>query len=140
MESSKFISIDNLEVRLRSCSDNRGVLTFAEEEVDFPFPLKRIFWITDIPTSAQRGGHAHKTCKELVCCVMGSFRLVVDNGNETREFFLNRPDYAVIIPEGVWCSLEDFSEGTIVVVGASEEYATEGYIRDYREYLMEINK
>jgi hypothetical protein len=35
----------------------------------------------------------------------------------------------------VWCSLEDFAKDTVVVVGASEEYSMEGYIRDYDEYM-----
>jgi hypothetical protein len=66
--------------------------------------------------------------------VSGSFKLVVFNGREKRVFFLNKSDYGVIIPEGVWCSLEDFSENTVVLVGASEEYSDEGYIRDFDEY------
>jgi dTDP-4-dehydrorhamnose 3,5-epimerase-like enzyme len=110
------------------------VLTFAEEMRDIPFELKRMFWITEVPAGAKRGGHAHTTCKELLCCVSGSFKLVVFNGREKREFFLNKSDYGVIIPEGVWCSLEDFSENTVVLVGASEEYSDEGYIRDFDEY------
>lgn len=120
---------------MRSSGDDRGLLTFAEEMKDFPFPLKRMFWITDVPGGARRGGHAHATCREIVCCVCGHFRLVVSNGRERREFLLDRPDYAVIIPEGVWCSLEDFAEGTVVVVGASEEYSPAGYIRDYDEFM-----
>ena len=101
---------------------------------DIPFELKRMFWITEVPVGAKRGGHAHTTCKELLCCVSGSFKLVVFNGREKREFFLNKSDYGVIIPEGVWCSLEDFSDNTVVLVGASEEYSDEGYIRDFDEY------
>lgn len=127
--------LDNLEVQFRSVRDSRGLLTFAEEMKDFPFPLKRMFWITDVPMGARRGGHAHTTCKEIVCCVKGSFRLVISNGYERREFVLDSPDRAVIIPEGVWCSLEDFAKDTVVVVGASEDYCTEGYIRDYDEYM-----
>ena len=127
--------LDNLEVQLRSVRDSRGLLTFAEEMKDIPFPLKRMFWITDVPQGAKRGGHAHTSCKEIVCCVKGCFRLVISNGVEEREFILDSPDRAVIIPEGVWCSLEDFAKDTVVVVGASEEYRTEGYIRDYDEYM-----
>lgn len=131
---SDFVALDDLEVKFRSHTDSRGVLTFAEEIRDIPFELKRMFWITEVPAGAKRGGHAHTTCKELLCCVSGSFKLVVFNGREKREFFLNKSDYGVIIPEGVWCSLEDFSENTVVLVGASEEYSEEGYIRDFDEY------
>ena len=132
--------MDNLEVHLRSNRDSRGLLTFAEETKDIPFPLKRMFWITDVPENARRGGHAHTTCKEIVCCVKGSFRLKIDNGQECREFLLDRPDYAVVIPEGVWCSLEEFAQDSVVVVGASEEFSLEGYIRDFYEFMSVYGK
>lgn len=135
MTNDRYASLDNLEVHLRSFRDERGLLTCAEESKDLPFPLKRLFWITDVPEDAKRGGHAHMTCKEIVCCVRGSFRLIVSNGEDRREFVLDTPNYAVIIPEGVWCSLEDFAKDTVVVVGASEDYSTEGYIRDYDEFM-----
>lgn len=140
MKEEITIPLDNLEVHLRSVRDDRGMLTFAEEMKDFPFPIKRMFWITDVPEHAKRGGHAHMTCKELVCCVSGSFRLVICNGHEKRTFLLDSPQRAVIIPEGVWCSLEDFTKDTIVVVGASEEYSMEGYIRDYDDYMAKYGK
>lgn len=140
MKEEITIPLDNLEVHLRSVRDDRGMLTFAEEMKDFPFPIKRMFWITDVPEHAKRGGHAHMTCKELVCCVSGSFRLVICNGHENRTFLLDSPQRAVIIPEGVWCSLEDFVKDTIVVVGASEEYSMEGYIRDYDDYMAKYGK
>lgn len=140
MKEEITIPLDNLEVHLRSVRDDRGMLTFAEEMKDFPFPIKRMFWITDVPEHAKRGGHAHMTCKELVCCVSGSFRLVICNGHEKRTFLLDSPQRAVIIPEGVWCSLEDFVKDTIVVVGASEEYSMEGYIRDYDDYMAKYGK
>lgn len=134
MNKEKYVPIDNLELQFRSIKDDRGGLTFAEEVDDIPFPIKRIFWITKVPKGAKRGGHAHMTCKEVVCCVNGSFRLIIDNGRENREFVLDNPEYAVIIPEGVWCSLEDFSQDAVVMVAASEHYSIEGYIRDYDEY------
>lgn len=132
--------MDNLEVHLRSNRDSRGLLTFAEETKDIPFPLKRMFWITDVPEKAKRGGHAHTTCKEIVCCVKGCFRLKIDNGRECREFLLNRPDYAVVIPEGVWCSLEEFAQDSVVVVGASEEFTLDGYIRDFDDFMSIYGK
>ncbi len=120
---------------MRSVSDSRGMLTFAEGEKDFPFPLKRMFWITDVPPGARRGGHAHNSCAEVVCCVQGRFILTLDNGRERREFVLDSPTYGVIIPAGVWCSLEDFADGSIVLVGASEEYSAEGYTWDYDTFI-----
>lgn len=127
--------MENLEVHLKSFSDSRGMLTVAEEGSDIPFQVRRMFWITNIPVGEKRGGHVHRTCKEIVCCVNGSFRLIVDNGVERKSFFLDNPSYAVIIPEGVWTSLEDFAPNTVIVVGTSELYSRDGYMWDYVEFM-----
>lgn len=136
MQNNIFVPLDNLEVHMRSFRDARGLLTFAEEHNDIPFTLKRIFWITDVPPGAKRGGHAHNTCMEIVCCLQGRFRLVLDNGRERRNFILDSPTYAIIIPAGVWCSLEDFSNGSVVLVGASEEFSLTGYIKNYDDFIQ----
>ncbi len=139
MQDEVYVPLEGLEVRLRSSRDNRGMLTFAEAMRDFPFRLERMFWITDVPPGAKRGGHAHSTCTEIVCCVRGCFRLILDNGRDRREFVLDSPTYAVIIPAGVWCSLEDFAEDSIVLVGASEEYSPEGYTWSYEDYVRSFD-
>lgn len=135
MQDKIYVPLDGVEVHLHSCRDDRGLLTVAEGMKDIPFPLKRMFWITDVPHGTKRGGHAHNTCKEIVCCVKGGFRLVLDNGRDRREFVMDSPAYGVIIPAGVWCSLEDFAEGSVVLVGASEEYSLEGYVKDYDDFI-----
>ena len=140
MNKIKHASLDNVEVIFRSSRDQRGLLTFAEGMKDFPFHLKRIFWITDVSREHKRGGHAHRKCKQMICCVKGSFRLIIHNGIESREFLLDNPNRAIVIQEGVWCSLEDFAEGTVVLVGASEYYNMEGYIRDYDEFMSIYGK
>ena len=132
--------LDDVEVRFRSSRDKRGLLTFAEGMKDFPFQLKRIFWITDVSKEHKRGGHAHKKCKQMICCVKGSFRLIIHNGLVSREFLLDSPDYAIVIPEGVWCSLEEFADGSVVLVGASEYYNMDGYIRDFDEFMSIYGK
>jgi dTDP-4-dehydrorhamnose 3,5-epimerase-like enzyme len=135
MKGCQKSSLEGLEVQLQAIKDNRGVLTFSEVNSEIPFPVKRIFWITEIPQGAKRGGHAHMTCKEFLCCVNGSFKLTLKNMHETRTFFLDSSDKAVYIPEGIWCSLEDFAPGTVIMVAASEHYSCEGYIYDYEEYV-----
>ena len=128
---------DTLTIAFDCFSDARGVLTVEQnsECSRLPFRVDRVFWITDVPRGATRGGHAHRTCKEVLCCVRGSLTLRVDNGRERRVFCLDSPDRAVLIPEGVWCLLEGFTQDAVVVVGASEAYSAEGYVRDYQEFV-----
>ena len=45
-------------VELPTHVDERGELVVAENS-NLPFEPRRFFWITHVPTTAERGGHAH---------------------------------------------------------------------------------
>lgn len=113
----------------------RGSLTVVQKGEEFPFELKRTYWTYDVPAGEWRGGHAHKQCRELILAVSGCFTLTLDDGREKREFLLKNPSQAVLVEEGVWRELHDFSAGAVCLVMASEEFDEEDYIRDYDAFL-----
>ena len=47
-------------INLPKVEDERGNLTFIEEEKHIPFKIKRVYWIYDLPGGQKRGGHAFK--------------------------------------------------------------------------------
>ncbi len=114
------------------------MLVYLETEAaGLPFPVKRVFWISDVPPHCSRGGHAHRTCHEIVFVVSGSCRITVDDGSTSEEVFLDCPYVGLLIPAGVWCTLTDFSPGAACVVLASQPYDATGYIHDYAEFQKE---
>ncbi len=115
--------------------DARGALVFAEAESCVPFPVKRVFWIFDVPDGARRGGHAHWECAEVVVAVSGGLKMTLDDGRLCMDVEINNPDEGLLIPAGVWCELHDFLPGTVLVVMASHPYDAEGYVNDYESYL-----
>lgn len=112
----------------------RGALTVVEQLNEVPFDIKRVYWIYDVPSGENRGGHAHKELRQLIVPVSGSFKMVLDNGRETREVLLNHPWQGLLIVPGVWRTLEDFSSGAVCMCLASELYDAEEYIRDYDKF------
>ena len=46
--------------------DPRGNLTVAEQMKNIPFSIARVYWTYDVPSGERRGGHAHRTCEEIV--------------------------------------------------------------------------
>ncbi|MBR2253175.1 MAG: WxcM-like domain-containing protein, partial [Prevotella sp.] len=49
-------------ITLKKIADKtRGNLTVAEQAIDVPFEIKRVYWIYDVPGGESRGGHAHKS-------------------------------------------------------------------------------
>ena len=121
--------------RLARFPDSRGVLTVAERQ-SLPFTPARFFMISDVPAGALRGGHAHKSCHELIVAVSGSFKLTVVDRNGRDEIVLAAPDVAVHVPPGVWLEQTEFAPSTSVLVLASHEYDPNDYIRSLDELLQ----
>jgi len=121
--------------------DPRGNLTFAQhDDVDIvPFDIRRAYWVYDVPAGESRGGHAHRTLRQLVIATSGSFTVTLDNGKETQTYLLNHPWQGLLIDPGTWRTLDDFSSGAVCLVLASDIYKEEDYIRDYDEFLKYVN-
>lgn len=133
----KYISVYQSDLIYLSKIKNRaGNITSVENEKDIPFAVKRIFYLYDIPGGESRGGHAHKTCHQLLVAASGSFEILLDDGNTKRQILLNRPDIALHIPPGLWASEINFSSGAICLVLASTVFDERDYIRNYDEYLQ----
>lgn len=119
-------------------TDVRGNLSFAEENKHLPFEIKRVFYIYDIPSGAIRGGHAHKKTEQVIIAISGSFEVILDNGNDQKSFFLNRPDYGLYLPPAIWREMKNFSSNSIVLGLASTLFDEDDYLRDYETFKRTI--
>lgn len=116
--------------------DPRGNLTVAEQMKNVPFEVKRVYWTYDVPAGERRGGHAHKECVEFIIAVSGSFTVTLDDGKGNRkDFHLNHPWEGLLVPTGIWRTLEDFSSGAVCLVLASELFDEADYLYEYDEFL-----
>ncbi len=133
--------MDNLSVFECSVIDlgkinfEEGNLTVVENSSNFPFDVKRVFYLYDIAGGESRGAHAHKDCHQFLIATSGSFEVSLDDGKYKRQVFLNRPNIGIHIPPGVWASEINFSSGAICLVLASHTYNERDYIRDYQDFL-----
>jgi hypothetical protein len=112
-----------------------GNITAINNFIEVPFDIKRVYYLYDIPSGAERGSHAHKDLKQLIVSLSGSFDVSVDDGNLKRTFNLNKPNVGLLLPSGLWRNLHNFSSGAICLVLASMEYMESDYIRDYEAFL-----
>ena len=116
--------------------DPRGNLTVAEQMKNVPFEVKRVYWTYDVPAGERRGGHAHKECVEFIIAVSGSFTVTLDDGKgNCKDFHLNHPWQGLLVPTGIWRTLEDFCSGAVCLVLASELFDEADYFYEYDEFL-----
>lgn len=112
----------------------RGNLAVIEKNT-YPFQIKRVYYLFDVPSDAYRGGHAHKEVYELLIALSGSFEVLLDDGETKQKVMLNKPNKGLLIPTGIWRELDNFSSGAVCLVLASEEYDEDDYIRDYNNFI-----
>lgn len=113
--------------------DTRGNIAVIEKDL-LPFPMKRVYYLFDVPSTAKRGGHAHKEQFELLIPLSGSFDVVLHDGQESQKVTLNKPDKGLIIKSNTWRELDNFSSGSICLVISSGEFLEDDYIRDFNDY------
>jgi hypothetical protein len=127
-------------VDLRKISEVRGNLTPIEGAMDVPFDIKRVYYLYDVPSGANRGGHAHKELRQLIIAANGSFTITLDDGEKKKAITLNRPYQGLLIVPGIWRDLDDFSSGAVLLCLASDHYYEPDYIRDYETFLNYKNE
>lgn len=121
-------------------TDLRGSLSFAEHQNMLPFIPKRYFLVYDVPSREVRGEHAHRQCHQFLICVKGSCAVVVDDGKNRAEVLLSHPNLGIHIPPMVWATEYKYSQDAVLLVLASDVYKAEDYIRDYDQFLKEVEK
>ena len=119
-------------------ADNKGSLVFLEGLKDIPFDIKRIYYIHGVDGSSRRGFHAHKELHQVLICVHGSCKIMLDDGTYKADVTLNNPAEGLLVEGIFWREMYDFSSGAVLLVLASDYYDENDYIRDYNEFLQYV--
>lgn len=122
-------------ITLSKIADPRGNLTVIENVGTLPFTVKRVYWLYDVPAGESRGGHAHKSCQEVLIALNGSFHVTLHDGKKQHTYLLNHPYQGLLVDKNIWRTLDDFSSGTVCLVLASEAFCEEDYIRNFQDFL-----
>lgn len=120
--------------------DNRGNLIALEGGIDFPFDIKRVYYIYGTDKNSIRGKHAHKKLEQVIVCVAGSCDFLLDDGTNKTSIHLNNPSQGLYIKHNIWREFTNFSTDCVLMVLASARYDESDYIRDYQMFLKEAKK
>ena len=120
--------------------DYRGQLVAIEQIKDVPFEIKRVYYMYDTVEGVSRGYHAHKNLQQVLICVHGSCKILLDNGKEKEIVELNKSNEGIYVSNNMWREMFDFSPDAVLLVLASELYDESDYIRDYDEFLRYIKE
>lgn len=122
-------------INLPRILDERGNLTFLQNQDHIPFDIKRVFWTYDVPGGEQRGGHAYHKQQEFIIALSGSFDVVVTApSGEKQTYTLNRSYYGLYLPPLTWRHMENFSTNALSLHLSSHTFDAKDYIRDFDAY------
>ncbi len=114
--------------------DDRGSL-IPLDKTNLPLKMKRVFYMYNAQPDVRRGMHAHKSCNQLLICVTGSCRVLLDDGQKKETVLLDSPDKGLYVPYYLWREMFDFSDGAVLMAVADTMYDENDYIRDYQDFL-----
>ena len=126
-------------IKIPKIEDPRGNLSVIENNV-IPYEIKRVYYLYDVPSGAERGGHSHKEQHEFLIALSGSFDVILDDGKEQEKVTLNKPFEGLLISNGIWRELKNFSSGAVCLVVASDVFSEDDYIREYDEFLASLGQ
>ena len=129
---------DSITIDITKIHDTRGNLSVIEGNA-VPFEMKRVYYLYDVPSGATRGGHSHINQQELLVALGGSFDVILNDGDEQKTVTLNKPNVGLLIVNGIWRELQNFSSGSVCLVLASDVFDEEDYIRDFEDFKLSKN-
>jgi hypothetical protein len=107
--------------------DSRGLLSVIHLHDEVPFDVKRVFFLSEIPSNAIRGGHGHFKCEQYLFSLAGSCTLKISSKLEEVQIELSVATGAVLVNPGLYLELSEFTTGSVVGVFASEYYDSNDY-------------
>jgi len=125
------------KIEFKSFIDDRGCLTAIELEDFVDWPVKRVYYLTDV--TKPRGGHAVRGEQKLYICQKGSIKARLHDGERWHEFDLKGPGDGIQMNEMCFRDFYDFSKDAVLLAVSSVNYVPEDYIYDLEEFKKEVN-
>ncbi|UYZ82831.1 FdtA/QdtA family cupin domain-containing protein [Entomomonas sp. E2T0] len=120
--------------------DERGSLVAIDGNQDIPFDIKRVYYVFGTNKDVVRGKHAHKNLEQIIICTSGACDFILDDGKKRETIHLDKPNKGLYIANSIWREFTNFSSDCVVMVLASQKYDEADYIKDYQQFLSEVNK
>ena len=125
---------------ISSFVDERGSLSFIEQDLEIPFDIKRIYYLYDTKHKIVRGVHAHHKLEQIIIALTGKFEIKIDDGRDSKIIMLDKPNHGLYLSPMIWREVTPLEDGGVFLVLASRKYEETDYIHEYKEFLNYLDK
>lgn len=123
-----------LPVELPEIRDERGALGFIQTGTSCPFPIRRIYYMYDMPVGVERGAHAHHQCLRQLIAMAGAVSVRLETANNDEWYTLDSRNRSLLVPALSWITYKPLTPDAVLLALASEPYDESDYIRDYATF------
>lgn len=127
-------------INIRTVINSSGNISILEENVDFPFEIKRVYYIHNVPVETIRGMHAHKSLQQVLWCPSGEIEVILDDGKEKTSYLLDSPEKGLLVLKGYWHEMIWKTSDSVLCVAASDFFDEEDYIREYNIFIEYVKE
>jgi len=121
-------------IELPYLKENNGDLVVVEGEI-IPFSIKRVFNVRQQKGDI-RGRHAHRHCSQLLICTNGAVEVKCDDSRTTEIYVLDKPNFGLFIPPGIWADQKYIENNTILTVLCDRLFEEADYLRTYEDFKL----
>ena len=121
-------------IELPYLKENNGDLVVVEGEI-IPFSIKRVFNVRQQKGDI-RGKHAHLHCSQLLICTNGAVEVKCDDSRTTEIYVLDKPNFGLFIPPGIWADQKYIENNTILTVLCDRPFEEADYLRNYEDFML----
>ena len=122
------------KITLQTFRDERGSLTPFEASEILDWPVKRVYYLTDV--TAPRGQHCVRNERKIYICQKGQIKARLHDGEQWHDFELSGPGDAILMEEDCFRDFYEFSEDAVLLALSSVNYDPEDYIYDLEEFIQ----
>jgi len=124
------------EIPLSIHNEANGSMVIFEEGT-VPFPVRRTF-VVFAEAGQLRGGHAHRTCTQMLVVLQGIVDVTLDDGQQATSSLLSRLSHGLVIPPMTWADQKYLTDDATLLVACDQLFDEDDYIRDRGEFLKTI--
>jgi WxcM-like protein len=121
-------------IELTTVEDDRGILTALQAGAEVPFEIRRVFFLHRVRGAASRGGHAHRSSRQLLVAAAGTFRVEVSDASGSASFAFTNPNRGLYVPPMTWVCLDSFSADAVCLVLTDTPFDAADYLRDRQAF------
>ncbi|MDR3347207.1 MAG: FdtA/QdtA family cupin domain-containing protein [Helicobacteraceae bacterium] len=123
-------------IELPKIADQRGNLSFFENNNQIPFEIQQTYWIYDLPSGESYMAGAHANSQLFVVALSGSFDILIKRAGAEKTIIMNRSYYGLYIPRMHWIEFNNFSTGALALVVSSA--LEDDRIEDYGGFCRKV--